>query len=168
MSSKVKVTPQKGEMLEKEGRQTPLLDLSDAAVKELVRTAKRRGYVGHDQIHALLASEEVNSKQILSILAKLSEMGINVVDTKEARLEEEVAAGEAQEKETEGENELVKIQQHKVPAKSGAKEPTERTDDAVRMYLREMGSVELISREGEIAIAKRIEAGHEAMVAGLY
>jgi|RhiMetdeSRZDD1v2_1073273.scaffolds.fasta_scaffold24121_4 RNA polymerase primary sigma factor len=168
MASKIKVTPHKGEMLEKEGRQTPLLDLSDAAVKELVRTAKRRGYVGHDQINALLASEEVNSEQIENILAKFSEMGINVVDTKEARLEEEVAAGEAQEEEeTEGENELVKIQQHKVPAKSGAKEPTERTDDPVRMYLREMGSVELISREGEIAIAKRIEAGHEAMIAGL-
>jgi len=113
MASNIKVTPQKGEMREKEGRQTPLLDLSDAAVKELVRTAKRRGYVGHDQINALLASEEVNSEQIENILAKLSEMGINVVDTKEARLEEEVAAGEAQEEEeTEGENRLVKIQQH--------------------------------------------------------
>jgi RNA polymerase primary sigma factor len=168
MSSKIKVTPQKGEMLEKEGRQTPLLDLSDAAVKELVRTAKRRGYVAHDQINALLASEEVNSEQFENILAKFSEMGINVVDTKEARLEEEVAAGkEQEEEETEGENELVEIQQHKVPAKSGAKEPAERTDDPVRMYLREMGSVEIISREGEIAIAKRIEAGHEAMIAGL-
>src|SRR5262245_25043727 len=114
MSSKIKVTPQKGEMLEKEGRKTPLLDLSDAAVKELVRTAKRRGYVGHDQINALLAFEEVNSEQIENILAKFREMGINVVDTKEARLEEEVAASEEHEEETEGENELVKIRQHKV------------------------------------------------------
>src|SRR5262249_34096936 len=100
--------------------------------------------------------------------AKFSEMGINVVETKETRLEKEVAAGEEpEEEETEGQNELVEIQQHKVPAKSGAKEPAERTDDPVRMYLREMASVERLSREGEIPMAKRIEAGREAMIAGL-
>ena len=155
-------------MLEKEGRETPLLDLSDAAVRELIRTAKKRGYVTHDQINALLSSEEVNSEQIETILANFSEMGINVVETKEARLEEEVETREEQEEEeTEGDNQSVEIQQRLVPAKSGAKEPAERTDDPVRMYLREMGSVELLSREGEIAIAKRIEAGREAMIAGL-
>ena len=154
-------------MPEKEGRETPLLDLSDAAVRELIRTAKKRGYVTHDQINALLSSEEVNSEQIETILAKFSEMGINVVETKEARLEEEVETREEREEETEGESESVEIQQRSVPAKSGAKEPAERTDDPVRMYLREMGSVELLSREGEIAIAKRIEAGREAMIAGL-
>ncbi len=168
MASKIKVTPQKADVLEEEGRQTPVLDLSDAVVKELVRTAKKRGYVAHDQINALLASDEVSSKQIENVLAKFSEMGINVVETKEARLEEEVVAGEEpQEEETEGGNELVEVQHHKAPAKSGAKEPAERTDDPVRLYLREMGSMELLSREGEIAIARRIEAGREAMIAAL-
>src|ERR1017187_6922775 len=101
------------------------------------------------------------------MLAKFSEMGINVVETKEAELEEEAEIGEEPEEEAEDENELVEVQQRPVPAKFGAKEPAERTDDPVRMYLREMGSVELLSREGEIAIAKRIEAGRDAMIAGL-
>ena len=117
----------------------------------------------------MLSSEEVNSEQIESILAKFSEMGINVVEAKEARLEEEkTPRGEPEGEETEGESsELVEFQQRSVPTKSEAKEPVERTDDPVRMYLREMGSVELLSREGEIAIAKRIEAGRESMIAGL-
>jgi RNA polymerase primary sigma factor len=170
MASKIKVTPRKEEMEEKEGPETPLLDLSDAAVKELIRDAKKRGYVTHDQINALLSSEEVKSEQIEDILAKLNEMGVNVIETTEAELEEdekEAATREEPEEEAEGENELVEVQQRSVPAKSGAKEPAERTDDPVRMYLREMGSVQLLSREGEIAIAKRFEAGREAMIAGL-
>jgi len=167
MASKIKVTPQTEEMLEKDGPETPLLDLSDVAVKELIRGAKERGYITHDQINALLSSEEVKSEQIEDILAKFSEMGVNVVDTKEAALEEEVATGEEPEEEAEDENALVEVQQRPVPAKSVAKDPAGRTDDPVRMYLREMGSKELLSREGEIAIAKRIEAGHEAMIAGL-
>src|SRR5215475_15383516 len=101
-SSKIKVMGQKLEMLEKEGPETPLLDLSDAAVKELIRTAKKRGYVTHDQINALLASEEVNSEQVETILAKFSEIGINVDETKEAQLDEEVETRE--EEEIEGEN----------------------------------------------------------------
>ena len=167
MASKIKMRPQKEEMLEEEGPDSPLLDLSDVAVKELIRGAKKRGYVTHNQINALLSSEEVKSEQIEDILAKFSEMGVNVVETKDADLEEEVATREEPDEEAEGENELVEVQQRPVPAKSGAKEPAERTDDPVRMYLREMGSVELLSREGEIAIAKRIEAGREAMMAGL-
>ena len=167
----IKVTPQKEETLEKEGPETPpdrpLLDISDAAVKELIRSAKKRGYVTHDQINALLSSGEVKSERIEDILANFSEIGVDVVETKEAELEEEVEIGEEPEKEAEGENELVEVQQGPVTAKSGAKEPAERTDDPVRMYLREMGSKELLSREGEIAIAKRIEAGREAMIAGL-
>src|SRR5262245_12277628 len=140
----------------------PLLDLSDAAVKQLIRTAKKRGYVTHDEINAVLPSEEVNSEQIEDVLAMFSEMGVNVVETEEANDDDK----EEEDDEAEGENELVEVQQ-KVPAKAETKEPTERTDDPVRMYLREMGSVELLSREGEIAIAKRIEAGREAMIAGL-
>jgi RNA polymerase primary sigma factor len=144
----------------------PLLDLSDAAVKKLIRSAKKRGYVTHDQINSVLPSEEVNSEQIEDVLAMFSEMGVNVVETEEASEEGEESREEADEEgESEG-GELVEVQQ-KVPVKAETKEPTERTDDPVRMYLREMGSVELLSREGEIAIAKRIEAGREAMIAGL-
>src|SRR5208282_1922776 len=94
MASKIKVTPHKEEMLEKEGPDSPLLDLSDAAVKDLIRGGKKCGYVTHNQINALLSSEEVKSEQIEDILAKLSEMGINVVETKEAELEGEVATHE--------------------------------------------------------------------------
>ncbi len=144
----------------------PLLDLSDAAVKKLIRSAKKRGYVTHDQINSVLPSEEVNSEQIEDVLAMFSEMGVNVVETEEASEEGEEQREEADEEAESESGELIEVQQ-KVPAKSEAKEPTERTDDPVRMYLREMGSVELLSREGEIAIAKRIEAGREAMIAGL-
>ena len=157
-------------MPEKEGPETlpdsPLLDLSDAAVKKLIRSAKKRGYVTHDQINSVLPSEEVNSEQIEDVLAMFSEMGVNVVETEETSEEGEEQREEADEEAESESGELVEVQQ-KVPAKSEAKEPTERTDDPVRMYLREMGSVELLSREGEIAIAKRIEAGREAMIAGL-
>ena len=142
----------------------PLLDLSDAAVKRLIRIAKKRGYVTHDQVKSL--SEELNSEQIEDMLAMFSEMGVNVVEHEEAADDDEKDREEADEEpEAEG-GELVEVRQ-KVPAKSEAKEPTDRTDDPVRMYLREMGSVELLSRAGEIAIAKRIEAGREAMIAGL-
>src|SRR5260221_3171435 len=170
MASDIKATSQKEDLPEKETLETapdgPLLDLSDAAVKKLIRTAKKRGYVTHDQINSVLPSEEVNSEQIENVLAMFSEMGVNVVETEEPSEEGEEPREEADEEaESEG-GELVEVQQ-KVPAKSEAKEPTERTDDPVRMYLREMGSVELLSREGEIAIAKRIEAGREAMIAGL-
>src|SRR5215471_9380076 len=161
MASTIKVTPQKEKIPENEGSETPpdrpVLDLLDAAVNALVRTAKKRGYVTHDQINALLSSEEINSEQIETILAKFSEMGFNVVETKEARLEAEVETPEErEEEETEGESELVEIGQHAVQAITGAKEPAERTNDPVRLYFRELGSVELLSRQGEIAIAKRI------------
>jgi RNA polymerase primary sigma factor len=168
MASKTKGAPQTEETLENEGPETPpdspLLDLSDAAVKALIRTAKKRGYVTHDQINSL--AKEVNSEQIEDVLAMFSEMGINVVATAEASEEEEEQREEPEDEPESERGELVEVQQ-KVPANSEAKEPTARTDDPVRMYLREMGSVELLSREGEIAIAKRIEAGREAMIAGL-
>src|ERR1700730_3739704 len=174
MASKAKTAQkekEKEETPEKEASETPdtplpLLDLSDAAVKKLIRSAKKRGYVTHDQINSVLPSEEVNSEQIEDVLAMFSEMGVNVVETEEPSEDGEEAREEAEEEPESESGELVEVQQ-KVPAKSEAKEPTERTDDPVRMYLREMGSVELLSREGEIAIAKRIEAGREAMIAGL-
>src|ERR1700683_4057437 len=104
MASKIKMTSQKEETLEKDGQETapdgPLLDLSDAAVKELIRSAKKRGYVTHDQINALLSSEEVKSEQMEDILAKFSEMGVNVVETKEAESEEDAATREEPDEET--------------------------------------------------------------------
>ena len=175
VASKVKAAPQKapqkeGEAPEKEAPETPdaplpLLDLSDAAVKKMIKQAKKRGYVTYEQLNSVMPSEEVTSEQIEDVLAMMSEMGINVVETEEAEAEGEEAREEPEEEEAES-GELVEVAQ-KTPAKSEAKEPAERTDDPVRMYLREMGSVELLSREGEIAIAKRIEAGREAMIAGL-
>src|SRR5215475_3216925 len=153
MASKTKTTAvvkekdeTKPETPEKETPDTPdtplpLLDLSDAAVKKLVRTAKKRGYVTVDQINSVLPSEEVNSEQIEDVLAMFSEMGVNVVENEEAESEEEGTREEADdEPESEG-GEVVEVQP-KVPAKSETREPAERTDDPVRMYLREMGTVE--------------------------
>src|SRR5580658_2007844 len=163
--------PKDAETPEKDGPETaekdgplPLLDLSDAAVKKMIKQAKKRGYVTYEQLNAVMPSEEVTSEKIEDVLAIMNEMGINVVETEEAEAEEE-EKDEPEEEESES-GELVEVTP-KTPAKTEAKEPTERTDDPVRMYLREMGSVELLSREGEIAIAKRIEAGREAMIAGL-
>ena len=161
------MTSQKDEMPEDAGHETPLIDLSDAAVNQLIRTAKKRGYVTHGQINELLYGEEMKSEQIEDMLAKLDEIGINVVETKEADLEEEVATQENPEKEADSDTELVEVRQRPVSIQSGLKESAERTSDPVAIYLREMGSVELLSREGEIAIAKRIEAGRETMIAGL-
>ncbi len=145
---------------------SPPLDPWDDAVKKLIRSAKKRGYVTRNQVNAVLPSEEVTSDQIEDVFAMLNEMGINVVETEETEAEEtaEEAREEAEEEEAEGE--LVEVRSQ-TPAETKKSEPGERTDDPVRMYLREMGSVELLSREGEIAIAKRIEAGREAMIAGL-
>jgi RNA polymerase primary sigma factor len=139
----------------------PVLDMSDAAVKKLIKTAKARGFVTYDELNEVLPSEEVSSEQIEDTMSMLSDMGINVIDTDEA--EEPGAAAQAEE----GESARPVVAAAPVAKVETTKEPTERTDDPVRMYLREMGSVELLSREGEIAIAKRIEAGREAMIAGL-
>src|SRR3984957_6239739 len=166
-----KAAPQNGgEAPEKEGAESPdaplpLLDLSDAAVKKMIKGAKKRGYVTYEQLNAVMPSEEVTSEKIEDILAMMNEMGINVVENEEAEADGDEEKEEAEEEESEG-GELVEVTPKPI-AKSEAKEPSERTDDPVRMYLREMGSVELLSREGEIAIAKRIEAGREAMIAGL-
>jgi RNA polymerase primary sigma factor len=147
--------------------QLPLLDLTDAAVRKMIKAAKKRGYVTHDQVNAVLPSEEFTSDQIEDVFAMLSEMGINVVENEEAETEEaEESKDDAGADDDEGDGDLVETGRS-TPAETKKSEPGERTDDPVRMYLREMGSVELLSREGEIAIAKRIEAGREAMIAGL-
>jgi len=140
---------------------SPLLDLSDAAVKKMIKQAKKRGFVTFDQLNDVLPSDQTSPEQIEDIMAMLSDMGINVSETDEDAEEEN--------KDDDGEetdNELVEVTS-KAVTETKKSEPGERTDDPVRMYLREMGTVELLSREGEIAIAKRIEAGREAMIAGL-
>ena len=158
MATKTAETEDQGET-QTETPDGPVLDMSDAAVKKLIKTAKARGFVTYDELNEVLPSEEVSSEQIEDTMSMLSDMGINVVDTDEA---EEPGAEQA-----DGAEPRAVIAPTPIAKVETAKEPTERTDDPVRMYLREMGSVELLSREGEIAIAKRIEAGREAMIAGL-
>ncbi|WP_303713686.1 sigma-70 family RNA polymerase sigma factor, partial [Brevundimonas naejangsanensis] len=131
----------------------PLLDLTDAGVKKFIRQAKTRGYVTMEELNKVLPSEEVTPDQIEDILAMLSEMGVNVVEAEEDAAE---ATG----------TDVAAAAETSV-AEAPAKSAYDRTDDPVRMYLREMGTVELLSREGEIAIAKRIEAGRDAMISGL-
>ncbi|CDX24246.1 sigma D (sigma 70) factor of RNA polymerase [Mesorhizobium sp. ORS 3324] len=143
----------------------PLLDLSDDAVKKMIKAAKKRGYVTMDELNSVLPSEEVTSEQIEDTMAMLSDMGINVVEDDEQG--EEAEAADSGGDSDEDANELAEQTGTAVATTTAKKEPTDRTDDPVRMYLREMGSVELLSREGEIAIAKRIEAGRETMIAGL-
>jgi RNA polymerase primary sigma factor len=148
-------------------KDSPLLDLSDAAVKRFIKTAKTRGYVTYDELNAVLPSEEVSSEQIEDTMSMLSDMGITVVESED---QEEAAAGQPDGEDAAEEEETGRAvaPAPALPAVTTTRaEPTERTDDPVRMYLRDMGSVELLSREGEIAIAKRIEAGREAMIAGL-
>src|SRR6201986_70018 len=131
----------------------PLLDLTDAGVKRFIKQAKARGYCTMDELNKVLPSEEVTSEQIEDTLAMLSEMGVNVVENEEAEGESE--GGE------------VAVREETSVATPPKPESYDRTDDPVRMYLHEMGSVELLSREGEIAIAKRIEAGRDTMIRGL-
>ncbi|MBN9580185.1 MAG: RNA polymerase sigma factor RpoD [Afipia sp.] len=142
---------------------SPLLDLSDAAVKKMIKQAKKRGFVTFDQLNEVLPSDTTSPEQIEDIMAMLSDMGINVSESDDAADEDEEKQDEADD---ETDNELVEVTS-KAVTETKKSEPGERTDDPVRMYLREMGTVELLSREGEIAIAKRIEAGREAMIAGL-
>ncbi|WP_431300446.1 RNA polymerase sigma factor RpoD [Tabrizicola sp. BL-A-41-H6] len=132
------------------------LDMSQAAVKRMIADAKERGYITYDQLNTVLPPEQVSSEQIEDVMSMLSEMGINIIENDEAE-ESETPVGE-----------LVEISTSREVAVSGTSaEALDRTDDPVRMYLREMGSVELLSREGEIAIAKRIEAGRNTMILGL-
>ena len=137
----------------------PMLDMSQAAVKKMIATAKARGYITYDELNEVLPPEQVTSEQIEDVMAMLSEMGINVIDNDEAD-DEDGARDDAPPAADEGGS-------RELAMTSVGGEALDRTDDPVRMYLREMGSVELLSREGEIAIAKRIEAGRNTMIAGL-
>ncbi|NPD20563.1 RNA polymerase sigma factor RpoD [Alterinioella nitratireducens] len=132
------------------------LDMSQTAVKKMIADARVKGYITYDQLNAVLPPEQVSSEQIEDVMSMLSEMGINIIEDEEA------------EEEDKGSTEIVETSKSREVAVSAtATEKLDRTDDPVRMYLREMGSVELLSREGEIAIAKRIEAGRNTMIAGL-
>jgi RNA polymerase primary sigma factor len=145
-----------------ESSDSPVLDLLDAAVKRLIKSAKARGYVTYDEINEVMPPDEVSPDQIEDIMTMFSDLGVNVVDADEV---EETAA--AEQPLDEEEDDRQSPQAHLPVKQERSTEVSERTDDPVRMYLREMGSVELLSREGEIAIAKRIEAGREAMIGGL-
>ena len=145
---------------DQEGEETEIgLDMSQTAVKKMIAEARTRGYITYDQLNRVLPPEQVSSEQIEDVMSMLSEMGINVIENDEAD-EEGDGAKEA--------TDLVETSSSReVTLASSETEKLDRTDDPVRMYLREMGSVELLSREGEIAIAKRIEAGRNTMIAGL-
>ena len=133
------------------------LDMSQAAVKKMIADARERGYITYDQLNTVMPPEQVSSEQIEDVMSMLSEMGINIIENDEAE-EGEAVAGELVETSSTSRD---------VAVVTTTTEALDRTDDPVRMYLREMGSVELLSREGEIAIAKRIEAGRNTMIAGL-
>jgi len=141
----------------------PLLDLNDASIKKLIARAKKRGYITVDQLNELVPQDQFTTDQIEDIMSSLNEMGVNIVEN-----EEQGEDGEPEERADDtDEPEAVEDGSPDAPAVEKKKETVDRTDDPVRMYLREMGAVELLSREGEIAIAKRIEAGRDTMILGL-
>ncbi|MCM2560782.1 RNA polymerase sigma factor RpoD [Lutimaribacter sp. EGI FJ00015] len=132
------------------------LDMSQTQVKKMIAEARERGYITYDQLNQVLPPDQVSSEQIEDVMSMLSEMGINIIEEEEAEDEDGKSTAVVEANST-----------RDVAVSSGGQEKLDRTDDPVRMYLREMGSVELLSREGEIAIAKRIEAGRNTMIAGL-
>ncbi|AKH41478.1 RNA polymerase primary sigma factor [Altererythrobacter atlanticus] len=147
----------------KQNEDAPLIDLNEASIKKLIAKAKRRGYVTYDELNEALPSDQMSPDQIEDIQTALSEMGVQIVENDEDAQEDEDGGVEEIASQDSGTDDA---EQKNVPEKK-KKETTERTDDPVRMYLREMGAVELLSREGEIAIAKRIEAGRDTMIMGL-
>jgi RNA polymerase primary sigma factor len=152
-TKKKKNTAGDGEGEDDKDNEAGLVDFNATDVKKVLKRAQKRGFITHDEINQLLPDADMSSDQIEDVMSQISEMGIAVVETEEEAEEQ----GKA----------LTKIEDKKVVAKKGNARGSDRTDDPVRMYLREMGAVELLSREGEIAIAKRIEAGRDAMIRGL-
>ena len=146
-----------------ENGDAPLIDLNDASVKKLIARAKRRGYITYDQLNEALPQDQMSSDQLEDVMSALNEMGVNIVEN-----EEQGEDGEAEERADDDDAETNDAEADgSAPVVEKKKETIDRTDDPVRMYLREMGAVELLSREGEIAIAKRIEAGRDTMILGL-
>src|SRR5437879_1417667 len=150
MASKAATAAETAETRDDAG-ETPLLDTIAVAIKKMVARGKERGYLTYDELNAALPQDQVSSEQIEDTMTMLSELGVNVIESEESEEPAEPGAedGEAETRGNVDEDDIG------------------RTDDPVRMYLREMGSVELLSREGEIAIAKRIEAGREMMIGGI-
>ena len=148
----------------------PLMDGSVQGVKKMIARGKERGFITYDELNETLPQDQVSSEQIEDVLAQLSEMGINVVEEEE-KDDANAKSDEASDKaEATDASDAKEKEETPAPAAKGRATGTEdlgRTDDPVRMYLREMGSVELLSREGEIAIAKRIEAGREKMIGAI-
>ena len=145
-----------------ENGDAPLIDLNDASVKKLLAKAKRRGFLTYDELNAALPQDQMNSEQIEDVMSAISEMGVNIVESDEDGEEKEEVEEEVETIDNISENDPRSLTNTIKKTGTG-----ERTDDPVRMYLREMGAVELLSREGEIAIAKRIEAGRDTMILGL-
>jgi len=147
-----------------DGGDAPLIDLNDSSIKKVFARAKKRGYITVDELNEALPQDQMTTDQIEDVMSALNEMGVNVVENEEAGEDGETAqpADEDEAEETTGDDTAATF-----TATATKKETVDRTDDPVRMYLREMGAVELLSREGEIAIAKRIEAGRDTMIQGL-
>ncbi len=141
-----------------EGGDAPLIDLNDASIKKLIARAKRRGVITVDELNEALPQDQMSADQIEDIMSAISEMGVNIVESDEDAVDPD-------DKEVDDVDDADGMSEK--PALEKKKEIVERTDDPVRMYLREMGAVELLSREGEIAIAKRIESGRDTMILGL-
>ncbi|GFE72888.1 MULTISPECIES: RNA polymerase sigma factor RpoD [Novosphingobium] len=144
-----------------DGTDAPLIDLNEGAIKKLIARAKRRGVITYDELNEALPQDQMSSEQIEDIMAAISEMGINIVES------DEDADGQQEDDDRDNEEVDSDDVSPRMVVDAKKKESVERTDDPVRMYLREMGAVELLSREGEIAIAKRIEAGRDMMILGL-
>src|SRR5882724_4867249 len=159
MAAKTQAKPEVAETRE-ETADGPLMDSQTVAVKKMLARSKERGYVTYDELNAVLPAEQMSSEQIEDTMAMLSEMGINVVESEES--EEAQPAAVAKKPKADDDEE-----EEGQTAGNIDDDDVGRTDDPVRMYLREMGSVELLSREGEIAIAKRIEAGRDMMIGGI-
>src|ERR671911_70528 len=140
----------------------PLIDLNDASIKKMIARAKKRGFITIDELNEALPQDQMASEQIEDIMSAINDMGINVVENEEASEDDDDKEEEPAEEEVDPLDDGGPR-----PAAATKKEAVDRTDDPVRMYLREMGAVELLSREGEIAIAKRIEAGRDIMIWGL-
>jgi RNA polymerase primary sigma factor len=146
-----------------EGGDAPLLDLNEASVKKLIARAKKRGYITYDELNNALPQDQMSSEQIEDVMSALNDMGVNIVENDEAGEDSEENNNEAEVDSVDGNEE----DDGSGNVAEKKRETVDRTDDPVRMYLREMGAVELLSREGEIAIAKRIEAGRDTMILGL-
>jgi RNA polymerase primary sigma factor len=151
----------------KESDGAPLLDLNEGNVKKLILRAKKRGYITYDELNEALPQDQMSSEQIEDVMSALSEMGINIVENEEQGEDGEAAGAAADDDDDDVLGVDTDDSVAAAPTVAAPKEKLDRTDDPVRMYLREMGAVELLSREGEIAIAKRIEAGRDTMIAGL-